>query len=63
MLNRTKRDAMGYLFIKRNRDHLKVILDIVLFCVKQDIPLHGHSDPLNKGNFTQLFKFMCKYDP
>ncbi|CAM4658849.1 unnamed protein product [Leuciscus chuanchicus] len=34
--------------------------------IKVDIPLRGHrenEDALNKGNFIELFKFMCKYDP
>ena len=60
------RDAMDYSFTERNREHLKVVLDIVLFCAKQDIPLRGHretEDAVNKGNFLELFKFMCKYDP
>ena len=45
---------------------LKVVLDIILFCAKQDIPLRRHrkdADALNIGNFEELFKFMCKYDP
>lgn len=66
VLNQMNRDAMDYLFIERNRDHLKVVLDIVLLCAKQDIPLRGHredADALNRGNFLELFKFMCKYDP
>lgn len=59
-------DARNHDFIERNRDHLKVILDIVLFCAKQDISLRGHretDEDLNKGNFLELFEFMCKYDP
>uniref|UniRef100_A0A8C9YWK2 TTF-type domain-containing protein n=1 Tax=Sander lucioperca TaxID=283035 RepID=A0A8C9YWK2_SANLU len=66
VLNQMNRDAMDFSFIERNRDHLKVVLDIVLFCAKQGIPLRGHrenEDALNKGNFIELFKFMCKYDP
>uniref|UniRef100_A0A8C1TUJ4 HAT C-terminal dimerisation domain-containing protein n=1 Tax=Cyprinus carpio TaxID=7962 RepID=A0A8C1TUJ4_CYPCA len=66
VLNQMNRDAIYYSFIERNRDHLKVVLDIVLFCAKQDTPLHGHrenEDALNKGNYIELFKFMCKYDP
>lgn len=49
-------------FIKRIRDHLKVFLDIVLFCAKQDFPLRVHrenADAVNKGNFLVMFK----YDP
>uniref|UniRef100_A0A667Y2X2 TTF-type domain-containing protein n=1 Tax=Myripristis murdjan TaxID=586833 RepID=A0A667Y2X2_9TELE len=66
VINQMNRDAMSFSFIERNRDHLKVVLDIVLFCAKQDIPLRGHretTDALNKGNFIELFNFMCKYDP
>lgn len=41
-----------------------MILDIVLFCAKQDIPLRDHresDDALNQGNFLQLFKFISSY--
>ena len=49
--------------IERNQAHVKVILDIVLLCTLQDIPLRGHreyTETLNKGNFLELFKFICK---
>ena len=49
-------------FIKRIGDYLKVVLDIVLFCARQDFPLCVHrenADAVNKGNFVDMFK----YDP
>lgn len=52
--------------IERNRAHVKVIIDILLFCAKQGIALRGHkedTESLNRGNFLELFKVLCKYDP
>lgn len=49
--------------MERNRVHVKVIIDILLFCAKQGIALHGHkkdTESLNRGN---LFKVLCQYDP
>lgn len=51
--------------MERNRDHIEVVLDIVLFCAKQDIPLHGHresEEALNRGNFWELFRLLLNYD-
>ncbi len=53
-------------FIERNRQHVKVVLDVVMKCVKMEIPLRGHretQEALNKGNFLELFEFISKYDP
>lgn len=64
VFNQMNHDAMDYSFIERNQDHLKVILNIVLFCAKQDISLRGHRGNVpNQGTFLEQFKFMCKYDP
>ncbi|KAL0172924.1 hypothetical protein M9458_033235, partial [Cirrhinus mrigala] len=52
--------------IERNRDHIKVILDIVLTCAKQEIPLRGYrenDERKNAGNFLELFKLICKHNP
>ena len=50
MLNQMNGDA-NIDFIERNRAHVKVVIDIVLMCAKQDIPLRGHTEtdePINK---------------
>lgn len=52
-------------FVERNQDHNKAVLDIVLFCAKQDIQLRGHrksEEALNRGNFGELFRFLSNYD-
>lgn len=52
-------------FIERNRAHFKVVIDIVLMCAKQDIPLRGHretKEAINKGNFLEILNFRSKYD-
>ena len=54
-LNQMNHDAMDYSFIERNQNHLQVILNIELFCAKQDISLRGHRENVQ-------FKFRCKYD-
>lgn len=56
----------GDVFEQRNKEHLKIVLDIVMLCAKQDIALKGHretGDSLNKGNFLEMFKLLSKYDP
>lgn len=63
VLDQLHGDAVS--FVERNRQHVKVVLDIVMLCAKLDIPLRGHresEDALNKGNFLELFKFISKYD-
>ena len=43
-----------------------VVIDLVLFCAKQEIPLCGHQenpDTLNKGKLLELFDLVPKYDP
>ncbi|KAF5902845.1 zinc finger MYM-type protein 1-like [Clarias magur] len=48
--------------IQSNRDHIKVVLDVVMFCVRQHVSLckHKEHDP---GNFRELFQLLCDYDP
>ncbi len=56
----------GGAFGQRNKEHLKVVLDLVMLCAKQDIALRGHSESCNslyKGNFIEMFKLLSKYDP
>ncbi|KAI6646225.1 Zinc finger MYM-type protein 1-like [Oopsacas minuta] len=52
-------------FIDDNRKHLMTVLDIITFCVKQDIPLRGDDESdqsLNKGNFLEILELLGKYD-
>uniref|UniRef100_A0A3B4VA62 TTF-type domain-containing protein n=1 Tax=Seriola dumerili TaxID=41447 RepID=A0A3B4VA62_SERDU len=65
VVNQLNNDA-SQSFIERNRQHLMVVIDLVLFCAKQEIPLRGHRenpDTLNKGNFLELLNLVSKYDP
>ena len=53
-------------FVERNRAHLLTMLDIVLFCAKQEIPLRGSDESKyskNKGNFLELNQLLQKYSP
>ena len=66
VLNQMHGDAYNVAFIERNRKHVKVVIDIVMLCAKNDIPLRGHretAESLNKGTFLELFKLITKYDP
>ena len=59
-------DARDKAFVERNREHIKVVLDIVMLCAKQDLSLRGGRETeadLNRGNFLEIFKWVCKYDP
>ncbi|CAM4564238.1 unnamed protein product [Lepidochelys olivacea] len=65
ILNQLNREAMNTRLIGTDGEHIKGMLDIVLFCAKQQIALHGHredQEALNKGNFLELFKLLSKYD-
>ncbi len=52
VLNQMHGDSIS--FIERNRQHVKVVLDVVMQCAKMEIPLRGHretQEALNKGNW------------
>lgn len=49
-------------FVEKNREHMKVVIDIVMFCGKQGIALRGHrvnEKALNKGSFLELFSLIA----
>lgn len=51
-------------FLARNRKHLMTMLDILLFCGRQEILLRGSDesqDSANKGNFLETFDLLQKY--
>ncbi len=65
MFDQLMRDKVNASFVERNREHIKVVLDVVLFCAKQDISLRGHresEEALNRGNFLELFRLLSNYD-
>lgn len=66
IINQLNNDASNKSFIKRHRQHIMMVIDLVLFCAKQEIPLRGHRknpDALNKGNYLELLDLVSKYDP
>lgn len=66
VFDQLNKDKVNESFVERNRKHIKVVLDIVLFCAKQDISLRGHresEEALNRGNFLELFRLLSNYDP
>ena len=58
--------------IKKNREILKRLLDIILYLAKQNLALRGHKESkfsdigkeagINDGNFIELVKLLGKYD-
>ena len=66
IVNQLNNDACNRSFVERNREHIKVVIDLVLCCAKQGIPLRGHrenEEALNRGNFLELFQMISHYDP
>ena len=48
-----------------NLEHIRTVLDIVLFLAQQECSLRGDnetSESLNRGNFIELFHFIGNYD-
>ena len=55
---------MGEAFVERNRTHLLTMLDIVLFCAKQEISWSDESKySQNKENFLEVNELLQKYSP
>ena len=54
--------------VESNRNKLKIITKVVLFCARQNIPLRGHRDDSrhydiksnNPGNFQELLRLLCE---
>lgn len=64
IINQLNNDASDKSLIDRHRQHIMMVIDLVLFCAKQEIPLRGHREnALNKGNFLELLDLVSKYDP
>lgn len=64
VLNRLHGDSVSQ--IEHNRQHVKVLLDVVLLCAKMEVSLRGHretEDVTNRGNFCLLFEHTAKYAP
>ena len=49
--------------VKQNREHLKSIIEVLLFLAKQGLPLRGHdecAESKNRGNFFELIHFKAQ---
>lgn len=52
--------------MERNREDIKVVTDLVLFCAKLDIPLRGHCEnkkSLKRVNYLELLQLISYYYP
>ena len=48
-----------------NKQHLMTILDTIIYCAKQEIPLRANDESdtsRNRGNFLKLLELIAKYD-
>jgi hypothetical protein len=48
--------------VERNRGVLVRIVDAIVLCGKQNLPLRGHRDEEGKGNFIALLHHQAKID-
>jgi len=51
--------------VKKNRQYITILLDNLLFCCRQGIPIRGHDESIessNKGNFIELLHQVAKYN-
>lgn len=51
--------------IAQNRDYFIKLIDLILYLVRQGLPLRGHredSDAVNRGNFLEICGVFSKYD-
>ena len=55
-----KLQATGVLEAVRRRRALLSLLDMVRTCLRQNIPMRGHSH--TEGNFQQLLGYLCRHE-
>lgn len=51
--------------VEQNKEHLLKIIDIILYLVRQGLPLRGHrenEESKNKGNFLEMVQLFSEYD-
>lgn len=51
--------------MERNREHIKVILDVLITCAKQEVPLRGNrenDEVKNAGNSLEFYRLVCRHD-
>ena len=51
--------------INDNKQHLMTILDAIIYCPKQEIPLRANDESdtsRNRGNFLEQLELIAKYD-
>ena len=65
-------DKISAQYYQRNKHVLAAIVDAVLLCAKQGLPLRGHRDTKvndvdestgNRGNSFAIMELIAKYDP
>ncbi|KAL4083560.1 hypothetical protein QTP88_028876 [Uroleucon formosanum] len=52
--------------VATNREIVLAVIEILIYCARQNIPLRGHDEKItsqNQGNFLELVKLISKYHP
>jgi len=52
--------------VATNREIVLAVIQILIYCARQNIPLRGHDEKItsqNQGNFLELVKLISKYHP
>ena len=51
---------------EKNRYHIKTLIELIIFCGRQEIALRGHDESdesENRGNFLELIEIINRHDP
>lgn len=59
-------DNIGTRAIKENREYVKVLIEVVLYCAQQGIAFRGYSEDneaSNPGNFRSMINLMSRHIP
>ena len=57
-------DRMGCQVIRKNREYIEALIEVVLYCAQQGIALRGHdesNDLSNPGNFKCPVKLLSRH--
>ncbi len=52
--------------IKKNKHYMKTVVEVLLLCARQSIPMRGHDESessTNRGNFIEILHTIALHDP
>ena len=50
---------------EKNRYHIKTLIELIIFCGRQEIALRGHDEsdePEHRGNFLEIIEIINRHD-